>query len=163
MSQQEITQIELKDYIRANTILVSALIIGVLIFSIIILALNFIQGPVLTGEDAEHNHIFRYVVLIMGAICFTLALYTYKKELPVIKNTSLLLKEKLNNYRVLLIKYMAICEGGALFPIIIIFLTGEMKLFGVTIVFIATMLIKMPTKKKVIEELSLDWNEQQEL
>lgn len=162
MSPQEVSQ-ELKDYIRSNIILVSALIIGVLIFSIIILALNFIQGPVLTGEDAAHNHIFRYAVLIMGAICFTLALYIYKKELPAIKNTSLLLKEKLNNYRALLIKYMAICEGGALFSIIVVFLTGEMNLFGVTIILIATMWIKMPTKKKVIEELSLDWNEQQEL
>lgn len=149
--------------IKANKILVIALISGVLIFSIIVAILNWRIGPALVGEEAKVNKIFIYAVIAVGIICIAMSTYRYNKEMPLLKVDSLSLIERLGKYRTVLIKYMAICEFGAIFSVIIIFLTGELKLFAITTLILATMMSKMPTKKRVVDELELNWNEQQEL
>ena len=149
--------------IKANKILVAALICGVLIFSIIVAILNWMNGPALAGEEAKYNNIFIYAVIAVGIICIAISTYRYNKEMSSLKGGSLSLIEKFSKYRTILIKHMAVCEFGAIFSVIIIFLIGELKLFAITTLILATMMSKMPTKKRIVDELELNWNEQQEL
>ena len=111
--------------IKANKILVAALICGVLIFSIIVAILNWMNGPALAGEEAKYNNIFIYAVIAVGIICIAISTYTYNKEMSSLKGGSLSLIEKFSKYRTILIKHMAVCEFGAIFSVIIIFLTGD--------------------------------------
>jgi hypothetical protein len=73
------------------------------------------------------------------------------------------LPDKLNQYRSALIIYIALCEGPALFGIILFFVTGNYLMFIITGITIASMLAKMPSRKRVVDDLTLDWKQQQEL
>jgi hypothetical protein len=70
---------------------------------------------------------------------------------------------KLNLYRDELIKFMALCEGAGLFSTIAFFLIGDYRLLIITGIAAIAMISKLPTAKKLVNTLNLDWKEQQEL
>jgi hypothetical protein len=73
------------------------------------------------------------------------------------------LKQRVSRYREALIMYMAPCEGAALFSVIVFFMVGEPLVLMVAAAILGAMFIKFPFVKRVISELNLDWQEQQEL
>jgi len=59
--------------------------------------------------------------------------------------------------------YQALCEAAALLSVVVFFLTGIFTLLIITAILLTLMLSKVPITKKVVNELALDWKEQQEL
>lgn len=150
-----------KEMLRAMQILCAALMLGVVFFALIILVLNLTSGPTLGEKEQSFKKILLYINAAMGVICFFFANKAYR-ETAIVKNLTSL-TGKLNQYRAILIKYMALCEAPALFSIIAFFLSGEYLLLMITGVMLAAMFSKMPFKSKVISELTIDWKEQEEL
>ena len=99
----------------------------------------------------------------MAIVCGIVAISLYNKKVSFIKNGNSALDEKLNQYRITLTLYLALCEGAALLSVIIFFLTGEYIVFAITGIMLLAMLLKMPVKAKLINELGIDWKEQDEL
>ncbi len=79
------------------------------------------------------------------------------------RNLTAPLNEKLNQYRSFLIKYLAFCEGPALFCIVVFIMTGDARILTIAAVLLVAMLAITPSKKRVVNDLNLDWKEQQEL
>jgi|CXWL01.1.fsa_nt_gi hypothetical protein len=152
-----------KDNLRAMRILAAALITGVVLFVVVVVVINLVKGSVMGKDELEYNNIFLYAAIGIALVCYMMARTIYKKKLAVVKNAPASLADKLNQYMAMLITYMAPCEGAALFSVIVVFLTGNFFVLIVTVAMLAAMVSKFPFTKAVINELDLDWKEQQEL
>ncbi len=152
-----------KQSIKATQILCAALMAGIIVFVIIIVVVNRLNGPMLDKEGLQYQDILLYAAVGLGITCCAVAMSLYNKKMAVIKNSVITLTDKLNQYQAALIKYMAPCEGAALFSVIVFFLTGNFLVLIVTASMLIAMFIKFPLQAKIISELNLDWKEQQEL
>lgn len=149
--------------IKSFKILAGALIIGLIFFALIILLVSQINGPVMPDGTSDINTIFLLIVAGLAAICLLTAFFKYRKGMKAIRDSAITLDDKLNQYRATLIIYMALCEGPGLFSVIVFFLTGDYKVLMITGVMLAAMIARFPQKQKIINELALDWKEQQEI
>lgn len=152
-----------KENLRALRILTIALSAGVLIFSLLAVMVNSWKGPVPEHKIVQATPVFIGVVLAVAALCLVRARLIYSKKIKEIKAGGSTLRVKLDQYRPALVLYLALCEGPALFSVIVFFLTGKYEILGVAGIMLALMLAKMPGAKKLIRELDLDWKEQEEL
>lgn len=150
-----------KEELRAINILFYALAAGIVIFALMIAGINFLQDPPI--DDKKITRIFLFTVVAVAAVCQVAAHVLYKKGLTVILRFELPLKEKLKQYRPILIQYFALCEGPALFSLIIFFLTGNPLVLDVTAAMLVFMFMKRPAKSKIFNELQLNTAEQMEL
>jgi hypothetical protein len=151
-----------REILRSIRVVFGAIITGALIFAIVVIVLIKLQGRQMP-ETEEYQHIFLYVLAGVAAICWIVAINTYNKAMVAAKDSLILLPGKLNLYRSALIKYIALCEGPALFGIIVYFMTANYIALAITGIMIVAMLAKTPTLKRVADDLALDWKQQQEL
>jgi hypothetical protein len=148
--------------LRAMQILCAALMIGVIFFAAISVGVVILNGEPIAPKEELLFQVLLYTAVVIAVAGIVASRVLYTKKLAVIKNENKPLPDKLNQYRALLLLYMAICEGAALFSVIVFFLTGNFVVLIITAVMLLVMFSKMPTKQKLITELSLDWKEQQE-
>lgn len=149
------------EMLRAIKILFYTLIAGMIMFTVIVFALNFLQEPSLTDKSVAR--ILFTAVLFIAAASLTAAANLYKKRITAAQSFGLPLVEKLNIYRAALIVYLALCEGAGLFAVIVYFLTGNKLLLAVIALVLLAMLLKRPEKQRIFNELQLDSKEQMEL
>ena len=150
-------------YIKSLQVLAAALIAGQLIFAAIVVALQLVinkdMPPPLTGMNDVLLGASAAVTVLAGLAAFLV----YRKGMDSAKNLTGPLNEKLDLYRSTLIKYLALSELGGMLSVICLFLTGDMRLLGVTTVSIALMVRGFTTRKKLVNELQLNWQEEQDL
>jgi hypothetical protein len=137
--------------------------IGLIMFSAIIVALNLLSGPIWGKAEMELGKILFYAAISIAILCFFISRKMFHKKIGIVKNTPGTLVNKLNLYREAIIAYMAPCEGAALFSVIVFLLTGNFLVLLITTAMLVLMFNKFPFAKKVIAELDLNWKEQQEL
>lgn len=140
-----------------------ALMAGVLVFALIITGLTQVMAPPLEEKELPDKNIFLYAVGALTVVCMMMAFTLFNKKLRAINQSRDSVSEKFSHYQSALIVYMALCEGPALFSIIVLFLTGQFVVLAITVVLLAAMFSKLPFKNKVVTALQLDWKEQQEL
>lgn len=161
MSQIQPTPGTPKEIMRGIRIFFIAIIAGAVFFAVVGLFIHQYNG-LLAPEAKEYEKIFLTIAAVIGLVCLVAALNGYTKGIAAAREPHSL-KDKLNQYRVVLIRFIALCEGPALFGIIMFIITGNYNFFIVTAVMLAAMLSKAPTRKRVAEDLALDWNQQKEL
>ena len=150
-----------KETLRAIRIFFYTLIGGMLLFAIIVFALNYILQPPIT--DKAETNVFLTAVLVIAAGCIMAAHRLYSKRINEIQNSGMTLMGKLEAYRATLVLYMALCEGAGLFAVIVYYLTANKWLLVVIGVVLLSMLLKRPEKSKIFNELQLSSEEQAEL
>jgi uncharacterized protein YjeT (DUF2065 family) len=155
------TPTKAKNALRAINVFFYSMIGGMLMFTIIIIALNFLQTPALFDQSLVR--IFFIVVLVIAGISILMAPRLYKKRITDASSQGLTLMDKLTIYRSALILYLALCEGAGLFAVIVYFLTGYNLLLIIIGVVLLAMLMKRPEKSKIFNELQLSSHEQLEL
>ncbi|HWR34180.1 MAG TPA: hypothetical protein VN451_11665, partial [Chitinophagaceae bacterium] len=126
--------------IKSFQILVGAIIIGLIVFLGVMLLVIQFNGPVMPEGPDNINVIFFLVVAGLAVICLLFAFIFYHKKMNAIKGFAISLDDKLNQYRAILIIFMALCEGVGFFSIIVFFLTGDYMLLIITGVILAAML-----------------------
>lgn len=149
--------------VRAMQVLFLALAAGVVLFALVAAILLLVNGPLLEPENLVHSNILLSVVLVVAVTCALGARSYYTKMIGMGSGTIISLNDKLNQYRAALIIYMALCEGPAIFSVIIFLLTGKFIILIITALLVAVMCVKAPTRNRIIQELKLDWREQQEI
>ncbi len=150
-----------KDAIKAIQILFYIIVAGVILFAAITAGINFLQqSPVIGKSIAE---ILFFINCFIDIICYTASQILYRKKIYAALQNDLSLMEKLNFYRSALITYLALCEIPALFAIVIYFLSGNNLFLFIVCICVLTMLMKMPQKLKIFNELKLNSTEQMEL
>ena len=150
-----------KDALRAINTFFYSMIGGMLIFTVIVFALNFFEKPSLADETLVT--IFFIVVLFIAAISISIAGRMYAKRIAGAQTPGMSLMNKLNIYRAALVLYLALCEGAGLFAVIVYFLTGNKLLLIVVVIVLLAMLFKRPEKSKIFNDLQLSSQEQLEL
>jgi hypothetical protein len=154
--------IDLRAEYRAVNILCSALMIGVSLF--LIISTVYVKWLRKDSQwDDSMDKIFLAVVSVIAVICLISAFHHYNKQMLLVLNSDMGLKQKLETYRAALIRFMALCEGPALFGVIAFFLTGNYWFVLITLCMLALMMIKKPTKSRMITELQLDSQQQIDL
>ncbi len=151
-----------KENFRAIRIFYIALVIGVVLFLLMALFIHNLNGP-LYKEMIEYYKVLISIAVALALLCLFFASQGFKKGILGAKNVAGPLNNKLNYYRNLLIRYMALCELPAIFSVIIFLVTGEFWMLTITFVMLAAMLSVAPTPKRVITDLNLDWKEQKEI
>jgi hypothetical protein len=161
MSQQPINNSQ--GHIKTMQILTKALIMGLIIFALMVIFLyqtSFKDSPPpITSMYDVFLGISAAVLVLAGLI----ALQLYRKGVERAKNLTGSLNDKLNIYRSTLITYLALSEAGGMLSVIFLFLTGDMRLLIVTGFSVLLMLKGYVTKKKLVNELQLNWQEEQDL
>jgi divalent metal cation (Fe/Co/Zn/Cd) transporter len=157
----EQTPSDMKSSLRAILIMFYALVIGVVVFLIIVTGLLQIMSPSL--EEKNVHNIFLITASLLALLCFVFGTMAYRKKIDKIVNSNLNLNDKFNKYREALIAYYAACEGAALFAVICLFLTGNYWFIVIAITMLSAMWYRMPTKQRLITDLQLSSQEQQEL
>ena len=144
-------------------VLTATLLIGIIFFGGIVIILLSVKGHLLDNEPLLFSEILLYCAIDLAAVCYFFARTIYNKKLETLKNSTLPLADKLSQYRVLLVLYLACCEGPALFSVVALLLTGNYWLLIVTICMMIAMAVKFPLTQKIISLLNVDWVEQQDL
>lgn len=152
-----------KENLRTMQLLITALLIGIIFFAGIVIILLSINGTFLQNDTQKYCKILFYSVIGLGLGCYFFASTIYKRKVDTINNSALSLTGKLNQYRTILILYMACCEGPALFSIVALLLTGNYWYLLITGSMMLAMAVKFPFTPKIINLLNIDWKEQQNL
>lgn len=148
-----------REQVRAIQVFFFSIITGAVFFTIIAAVVRAGEEP---GRLAAYADTFLYITGAVAAICLLVAIAGYKKSMAAAKDSLIPLQEKLKRCRLAFIRYIAFCEGAALLSIMIFFLDNDYRVFIVTGIAIIAMFLKLPTRRRIIDDLSLDWKDQQE-
>ncbi len=146
--------------LKTMRVIAVALMGGVLIFALIIILLQQAMAGVEILQ--QYNDIVLGVAIAIAAMLLLFARSLYGKKIQNSRDSAADLSGKLNFYKSALILYLALCEGTALFSIILFFLSGNYWLLSITFVLLLAMVAKFPARGIIIHDLQLDWMEQQE-
>src|SRR5262245_18929625 len=124
MTQNEQPPIDLRAEFRAINILCNALIIGMTLFLLItITCVRFLNININKTGSSEKTLLV--AAIMIAAICLWTGNVGYKRQVIIIANAGIELKQKLEIFRAALIRFMSLCEMAGLFSVIGFFLTGN--------------------------------------
>lgn len=133
------------DY-KALSVLTSALIGGIVLFSLIAVVLHFVKGPFINDENSTSTAFT--VLLLVAAFVIIGARWIYNKRINALKETNQTSKEKLDLFRAITITHMALCEIPALLSIIAFLIFGSFLLFLPVAMALVEMILKFPTQQR---------------
>lgn len=147
--------------VKGISIVFMVLFTGLILFLAVSVGLNLTRGPFL--QNPKFTQIFMGAVIILSVICLYLAHSGYNKRmLPEVYDMKTV-PEKLEHYRLGFMKYMSLVEAPAIFAIIGFMLTGYFLFLVITFILLLNMLLKRPSRLRLISDLQLNSNEQLEL
>ena len=141
-----ITEKRNADY-RALSILAIAMLAGILLFSVMGIAVHYITGSSLAGNKITNT--FFVLALLLAAAAITAARSLYKKTVDTLKRSIETSKEKLEGFRAMTLTHMALCEIPALLSVICFMLFGNFLFFLVVLMALVEMISKFPFRKRV--------------
>jgi divalent metal cation (Fe/Co/Zn/Cd) transporter len=142
-------------------VLFTAILSGLLIFSVIAVGVNYVQGKL--TDDKEVENLLLVIAALMTVACYATAGRLYKRKLQTPLEQTLTVPEKLDYFQNALIIYLAVCDLAGISGAIGFLLTGNYLFLIITGCMIIAMITKIPSKKRIIHDLRLDWHEQKEL
>jgi len=153
----------IKQELRGIRILASALVVGVFIFVLIAVGFNQFNGPMLNEKADLFGTWLLPGITLLALLGFFMARFQYQKRIRVVQQSSDDLRGKIGKYREAIVVYMAICEGVAMFSVVLFMLTGNFLLLIVTGAMLLLMAARLYAVKGVAAELNLSWQEQEEI
>ena len=132
-----------RENMRGLRILVAALSAGVLIFALICVVITQVSGPLMDKNVVEYKSLILPVMTGLAIIAILIAHTNFGKQIRKIREISEDLNIKLERYRVAVTKYMAICEGMAIFSILFFYWSGQYTVLIFAALFLGLMLAKL--------------------
>ncbi|HEY2582008.1 MAG TPA: hypothetical protein VGI43_09380 [Mucilaginibacter sp.] len=145
-------------FFKTTAIIHAALLIGQVLFGIAVFSITNNTG--LNMKPGNDPLFYVALLLIFGGML--LGSFLYKQQLTKLADDATL-KEKLSAYQTALIMRCAPSEGGSMFCIVCYMLTGNpfyLMLTGLNILYFIWM---RPTKQKIEDEVSLNYEDKAEL
>jgi hypothetical protein len=139
-----------------------SLMAGIFGFILVAIVIGQFKGALMPALN-KYRVAFMGGMAIISFACLLIAKKSFVKELEVAKNSLNPLNEKLNLYSNALVKYIIICDMPVMLGIILFLLTGNFAFLVYAAAFLGFMLIMLPTRRKVAEQLDLTQQEQLEL
>jgi divalent metal cation (Fe/Co/Zn/Cd) transporter len=148
------------DYWKALTIIHLAMALGQVMFLIVVLFLQFNGEP--GQQEPEFKSTMFPLALLLSSGGIIIGHFLYIKRVRQIL-PDMPMKEKLESYRSATIVRLAFVEGGSLFSIFGLLLTGDHMFMGIAILLIAIFIYYRPTKLKLMNELPLSDNDHKKI
>lgn len=139
-----------------------SIVAGIFLFMLATVPVNQSMGPLAPALNAWHVWLNVAAIAIYFG-CSLLAKYLFAKGMRLAKNSINPLVDKLKRYRISLIVYLAISEAPILLCIVLFLLTGNFVYQVYSCVFLGFILVMFPTRRKMVEQLGLDGQQQMEL
>lgn len=149
--------------LKGLRILTAALSIGVVIFTLVSVGINQFNGPFLQEEIKKVSSFLLPLMTGLALLALLMARYLYQQRIRDIREGNDNLKGKMDKYRAAVTLYLAICEGMALFSVVLFLLSGDFLLLVITGAMLLLMLGRLFAIRGVANELNLSWQEQEEL
>lgn len=149
--------------LKGLRILTTALSVGVVIFTLVSVGINQFNGPFLQEEIKKVSSFLLPLMTGLALLALLMARYLYQQRIRAIREGNDDLKGKMDNYRAAVTLYLAICEGMALFSVVLFLLSGDYLLLIITGAMLLLMLGRLFAIRGVAAELNLSWQEQEEL
>ena len=149
--------------LKGLRILTTALSVGVIIFTLVSVGINQFNGPFLQEEIKKVSSFLLPLMTGLALLALLMARYLYQQRIRDIREGNDNLKGKIDKYRAAVTLYLAICEGMALFNVVLFLLTGDYLLLIITGAMLLQMLGRLFAISGVANELNLSWQEQDEL
>jgi len=149
--------------LKGLRILTTALSVGVIIFTLVSVGINQFNGPFLQEEIKKVSSFLLPLMTGLALLALLMARYLYQQRIRDIREGNNNLKGKMDKYRAAVTLYMAICEGMALFSVVLFLLSGDYLLLIITGAMLLLMLGRLFAISGVANELNLSWQEQDEL
>jgi len=149
--------------LKGLRILTTALSVGVIIFTLVSVGINQFNGPFLQEEIKKVSSFLLPLMTGLALLALLMARYLYQQRIRDIREGNNNLKGKIDKYRAAVTLYLAICEGMALFNVVLFLLTGDYLLLIITGAMLLLMLGRLLAIRGVANELNLSWEEQEEL
>ena len=108
------------------------------------------------------NQAFAYILPILALSLVVVSFTVFAKKLEIAKHRTGL-NNKLNDYRTALIIHWALLEAPSLMGSVFALVTGDKWFLLAPAAIAGIYLTRVPNKKRVAEELQLDYKEQTEL
>lgn len=153
----------IKQELRGIRILAAALVVGVFIFVLIAVGFYQFNGPMLDQEADLFGTWLLPGIMLLALLGFFMARFQYQKRIRAIQQSSDDLRGKIAKYREAIVVYMAICEGVAMFSVVLFMLSGNFLLLIITGAMLLLMAVRLYAVKGVAAELNLNWQEQEEI
>jgi len=142
------------NYFRALKILHTAMLAGQVLFLLIVLYLVF--SHFVKPMDSNADKVMQVATIVIGFACVFGGIQYFRKRLEKIKEGTLLLAEKAEQYRAANITQWALTEGACLFTIISFQLTSNYSFAVLAGMFIIYFAMLSPSKLKMMIHLSLN-------
>lgn len=162
MNERDASGTSAKKELQAIRIFFIAILVGAAGF----LFVSLFLGKVVEVDRATLGKFENGLIGFLAITCIFAHFYArkiYNERLVAAKNSLITLRDKLNIYRAALIMYVALYEGAVVFGIILFVLTSNYIFTVMSAVMVLLILSRAPTNKRVMTDLELDWEEQQEL
>ena len=151
-----------KKTLRATMVFFIAIVVGIGLFMLVAVLINQMRGS-FQPDFNQYKTPLVWSMAVFSIVCFIAAKRIFNKRITAAKNSLKPLNDKLNEYRLALIRYLAICELPAIFNILLFLITGNFVFQVFSAVLIGFMLAVTPLQRRVIAQLELDWQQQKEL
>lgn len=151
-----------RENLRGLRILFWSMHAGVLLLFILMVTVSRLEAPRdLLKNVGNGTFVLLTLLIAVGSLIFTRQQYV--RGINKIKNLTGTVNDKLIFYRSLLIRVLAMCEGIAIFGVVVYFVSGDYRALGLTVIMTGAMLSFAPTSNKLIRNLEIGWKEQEEL
>ncbi len=151
---------DFKNYLKSLQIVHLAMMAGIIAFAMVAFYLNLGEGFGKAFLDEVPLFLLIVLVFTSGSIVASFIIERSRKENILTEKD---LSKKLALYRSLLVITLALHEGSAFLSIVMYLLTGNLFFLGFTFALLFLMLTRFPTESRIVRQLSLDRQQQQQL
>lgn len=151
-----------KRHLKITMILFTAIVTGILLFILAALFVHNTRGPLLPGLN-KHTTVLVGATTIFSMLCWLAGRRILLKGIAAAKDSLKPLIDKLNAYRLSLVKCLAIVELAVILNILLFLFTGNFvfQFFGA--ILLGFMLAIAPVKRRVINQLDPGGEQQKEV
>lgn len=151
-----------KKHLKITMVLFAAIVTGILLFMLVALFINHTSGPLLPRFN-KYTTVLVGATTILSMLCWLAGRRLFQKGTMAAKDSLKPLNDKLNAYRLSLVKCLAIVELAVILNILLFLFTGNFVFQVYGAVLLGFMLAIAPVKRRVNSQLELDWEQQKEL
>lgn len=155
------TQMTSKEFFNSLNILHLALIVGVLMFMIVAIYLNFSETKVVESDDS-FSFTLQVTALVLTVSSLTLGSFITKKRLTDAQKIESF-TEKIGMYRGIMVLKYALIEGPALACTVFYLITGDFIFLALGLIMLFLFVLNRPTKEKAILDLDLKGEERERI
>jgi uncharacterized protein with PQ loop repeat len=154
----EVDTLRVKQDRKATVILFVSMIIGIVLFLIISLLINQLQGAFINDKSVENG--LEIAAVLIAVVALFAGNRLYNQRIEKLRGTTGGIDKRLIEYRAALVLFSAITEFAALFSIVSFLLTGNYLFVAIVIVMLSFMLWRRPSKSNMMDAMGLTANEQ---